>query len=235
MNIERMKGKFEEKQKKLLAQIDFSNGIVTDDVHSVAGVDLAYWKKNGKEYACCCIVVFDYATLAVIEKKSSTGEVTIPYIPGCLAFREYELFEKTAKLLENAVDLYMFDGNGYLHPRHMGLATYAGIMVNKPTIGVAKSFYKFADFDYSNLGYNAGDYMDIVLLDEVYGRVLRTHAGVKPVFVSIGNKINLEVSTEIVMKMTNEESHVPITTRYADIMTHEVRKIMLNDSKFENK
>lgn len=64
--------------------------------------------------------------------------IYVPYIPGCLAFREYDLVEKTVQKLESNIDLYFFDGNGYLHPRHMGLATYAGIMLEKPSIGVTK-------------------------------------------------------------------------------------------------
>ena len=222
---------FEKKQEELQSKIELNNMVTIDTLHNVAGVDLAYWKNKDKEYACCCIVVYDYKTLEVIEKKSSVGEVTVPYIAGCLAFREYELFEKTAQLLENNVDLYMFDGNGYLHPRHMGLATYAGIMLGKPTIGVAKSSYKFIDFDYSNLKPEEGNYIDIVIGGEVYGRVLRTHTGVKPIFVSVGNMIDLEVATKIVMNMIGEESHIPITTRYADIMTHEVRKNRLSNEK----
>ena len=77
--------------------------------------------------------MLDYTDFSIIEKKHSVGEITVPYIPGCLAFREYDLVEKTVILLENKVDLFAFDGNGYLHPRHMGLATYAGIMLEKPS------------------------------------------------------------------------------------------------------
>ena len=118
------------------------NKIDINNLHTIAGVDLAYWKKEGKEYACCCIVAIDYESKAVVEKKYCIGEVNIPYISGCLAFREYELVERTISLLENQVELFVFDGNGYLHPRHMGLATYAGIMLNVPSIGIAKSFSK---------------------------------------------------------------------------------------------
>ena len=62
--------------------------------------------------------MLDYTDFSIIEKKHSVGEITVPYIPGCLAFREYDLVEKTVSLLENKVDLFAFDGNGYLHPRH---------------------------------------------------------------------------------------------------------------------
>lgn len=206
-----------------MSKISLENKVVVDELRLIAGVDLAYWKKDNKEYACCCIVVLDFIDFSVREKKYVVGEVTVPYIPGCLAFREYDLVEKTIQLLEHEVDLFVFDGNGYLHPRHMGLATYAGIMLQKPTIGVAKSFYRFIEFDYSDLLDIKFAYKDIIINDEIYGRVLRTHEGVKPIFLSIGNMISLDVATHVVKCTVSDESHIPIPTRYADIMTHEIR------------
>lgn len=220
-----MKNILENKQIELQSKINFDNKIDIRNLHIIAGVDLAYWKKDDKEYACCCIMVLDFNDLSVIEKKYSVGEIDVPYISGCLAFREYELVEKTVGLLANNVDLFVFDGNGYLHPRHMGLATYAGIMLQKPTIGVAKSFYRFVEFDYSDLLDEKFAYKDIVINDEVYGRVLRTHKGVKPIFLSIGNMISLDVATKVMERMVSDESHIPLPTRYADIMTHEIRKM----------
>ena len=222
-NIEKLKDELVKKQLELGKDICLENRVNISNLKTIAGVDLAYWKKDDKEYACCCIVVLDYATLEIIEKKSNVGEITVPYIPGCLAFREFELVEKTVKTLDKDIDLYVFDGNGYLHPRHMGLATYAGIMLHKPSIGIAKSFYKFFDFDYEDLSEEAMSYKDIVSDNEVYGRVIRTHAGVKPVFLSIGNMIDLDTATSITFKMIDKEGHIPSPTRYADIMTHAVR------------
>ena len=63
-------------------------------------------------------------------------------MPGFLAFRELPLILKTAKLLETRPDIYIFDGNGYLHPRHMGIATHASFYLNKPTIGIAKTYLR---------------------------------------------------------------------------------------------
>ena len=222
-NIEKLKDELVKKQLELGKDICLENRVDISNLKTIAGVDLAYWKRDDKEYACCCIVVLDYATLEIIEKKSNVGEITVPYIPGCLAFREFELVEKTVKTLDTDIDLYVFDGNGYLHPRHMGLATYAGIMLHKPSIGIAKSFYKFFDFDYEDLSEEAMSYKDIVSDNEVYGRVIRTHTRVKPVFLSIGNMIDLDTATSITFKMIDKEGHIPSPTRYADIMTHSVR------------
>lgn len=208
------------------------------DFQTVAGVDLAYWKTkedthssvSSEEYAVCCIVVIDRKTGIVVESKYAAGKVEVPYIPGCLAFRELPLILKTADLLTVSPDLYLFDGNGYLHPRHMGIASHASFYLHKPTVGIAKSYYKISETDYPEPLNEAGAYADIIINNEVYGRVLRTHKQVKPVFVSIGNYMDLETATKIAMEFVTKESHIPLPTRLADIETHKMRKILTSPS-----
>lgn len=221
----------------LKQQYELRDMIRTEDVFDittlklVAGVDLAYWKDDtDNEQAVCCIVVIDYKTHNVVEKKYFFGEIDIPYMPGFLAFRELPLVLKTAELLENTPDIYMFDGNGYLHPRHMGIATHASFYLNKPTIGVAKTYFRVdKKTDYTEPGKTAGSFTDIIINEEVYGRALRTHTDVKPVFVSVGNNISLDTATEITMSLVEKESHIPIPTRLADLETHTMRKMILNE------
>lgn len=213
-----------EEQRKLATQLDLTNCVDTSRLRYVAGVDLAYWKEGDTEYAVCCIVVIDYQSKEIVEKKHCKGKIDVPYIPGCLAFREIDLVLETVRLLEHPVGLYVFDGNGYLHPRHMGLATHAGILLGVPTIGVAKSYYKVEDVDYIEPAKEVFAYEDIVIHGEVYGRVLRTHENVRPIFLSVGNMIDLETAMEVTKHFVTKESHIPMPTRCADIMTHEMRK-----------
>lgn len=212
-----------EEQMKLVAQMNLANSVDTSNLKFVAGVDLAYWKEGDTECAVCCIVVIDYGTREIVEKKHSRGEIKVPYIPGCLAFREIDLVLETVEKLEHSVGLYVFDGNGYLHPRHMGLATHAGILLGMPTIGVAKSYYKVEEVDYTEPENQVFAYEDIVIHNKVYGRVLRTHKNVRPVFLSVGNMIDIETATEVTKHFVTKESHIPMPTRLADIMTHEMR------------
>lgn len=216
----------QERFQKLISQED---GFALAELTTAAGVDLAYWEQDGTEYAVCCVVVLDYATHRVIEKKQCWGKITVPYMPGFLAFRELPLVLKTAALLENKPALYVFDGNGYLHPRHMGIATHASFYLNTPTMGIAKTYFR-ADrvTDYTEPENAAGSYTDIVISGEVYGRALRTHSGVKPVFVSVGNRISLDTATEIAMRFTEKESHIPLPTRLADLETHTARSAIRN-------
>lgn len=214
-------------QNEMRTKIDRSNKVNLSAVQSVAGVDLAYWKREDKEYAVCCIVVIDFQTHEIIEEQEYIDRVTVPYIAGCLAFREIPLCLAANGKLESKPDIYMFDGNGYLHPRHMGLATHAGILLNVPTIGVAKHFYKFEDTDFSMPEISPGSYTDIKIKGEVYGRVLRTHEGVRPIYISTGNMIDLDTAMAVVNRTVGKESHIPIPTRLADIMTRKVRKEIL--------
>lgn len=212
-------------QNSLMKKIVCEDKFDFNAVKTVAGVDLAYWNDNNdQEYAVCCIVIIDKTTHKLIETKSYSDKIEVPYMPGFLAFRELPPVIKTAELLENKPDLYMFDGNGYLHPRHMGIATHASFYLNAPTIGVAKTYFRVEKgLDYIEPNTSVGSYTDIEWNGEVYGRALRTHTGIKPVFVSVGNNISLDTAVKITLDMVNEESRLPIPTRLADLETHKMR------------
>lgn len=211
-------------QKELVDKIQIKNILEKDEIKTIAGVDLAYWKKADIEYAVCCIVIIEAESLKVLEKVDFMGEVGFPYIPGCLAFRELPFILEAKKKLQIDPDIYIFDGNGYLHPRHMGIATHAAIYLQKPSIGVAKSYYKIGETDFVMPSNEEYAFTDIIIEGEVYGRVLRTKKDVKPIFISVGNYIDLKTATEIIKHCVTKESHIPAPTRLADIETHERRK-----------
>ncbi|MBR4626952.1 MAG: endonuclease V [Ruminococcus sp.] len=212
---------FLRQQNELCDRIETTDKFDIDSVKLIAGVDLAYWNKDDEEYAVCCIVIIDANTHEVIEKQHYSGKIEVPYMPGFLAFRELPLILKTVELLESNPDIFIFDGNGYLHPRHMGIATHASFYLNKPTIGIAKTYFRVdKKTDYTEPDNDAGSYTDIVIDGEIYGRALRTQKDVKPIFVSIGNYISLDTACVLAMRLTDKESHIPIPTRLADLETH---------------
>ncbi|WP_086347933.1 endonuclease V [Candidatus Enterococcus clewellii] len=220
-NIE---SEFRKEQEKWLSEISLKNTFKLNALRLVAGVDLAYWTEAGKEYGVCCIVVVDYQTKEIIEKVDYHGEIMVPYIPGFLAFRELPLVLKTVEKLQQSPDLYMFDGNGYLHSRHMGIATHASFYLNKPTIGVAKTYFKIEKAIVNMPKDEVGASESIQVGGEEYGLVLRTRKNVKPIYISCGNGIELETAKAITMHFVEKESRLPITTRYADLETHTKRK-----------
>ncbi|MED1116669.1 endonuclease V [Bacillus paramycoides] len=211
-------------QNQLASKISLQNSFRLDEIQLVAGVDIAYWSESNIDYGVCCIVVLDYRTKEIIEQVEYIGEIEFPYISGYLAFRELPLILETVNKLKNIPDLYMFDGNGYLYSRHMGIATQASFDLAKPTIGVAKIYLKIKNKDFVVPKNKVGAFTDIVIDGEVYGRALRTRVDVKPVFISYGNWIDLDTATEITMYFVEKNSRLPITTRYADLATHMARK-----------
>lgn len=193
-------------------------------IRTAAGVDLAYWNEpDGSEHAVCCIVVLDLLTQEVLETVRADGAITAPYCPGFLSFREVPLVMQAAEKLSQKPELFVFDGNGYLHPRHMGLACHASLLLGTPGFGIAKTYYRVLDTEFTEPELSMGNYTDIVIGGEVYGRALRTRAGVKPVFVSVGSGISLDTATALAMRMTGADSRVPLPTRLADLETHKAR------------
>ncbi len=215
-------------QEGLKAKISKENNFENKSINTIAGVDLAYFKVHDKEFAVCVIVIIDYRSSEILGFVSHIGEITQKYIPSCLAFREVPIFlttnQKIKSELNIEVDLYMFDGNGYLHPRNMGLATHAGIIINKPTLGVAKSYFKVDDTNFIMPENISGATTSILIKGEVYGLVYRSHEGVKPIFISTGNYINLKTALNITSRMVTKESRIPTPTRYADILANRIRQ-----------
>lgn len=198
-------------------------------IRRIAGVDVAYTKIEGQEYGCCSIIIIDYNTLEIIQKISGIVKVDVKYEPGFFSFRELPVILETVKKIKNMPDIFVFDGNGILHPRRMGIATHASFYLNRPCIGVAKNFYHFE----SSMGLEmpedqVGASTNIISnTDEVLGIALKTKKSCKPVYVSVGNFMLLENAKEIIMHCISKKSRIPIPTRLADIETHKIRKEFL--------
>jgi deoxyribonuclease V len=153
----------------------------------IAGIDIAIWEKSNSARAA--IVVLKYPQLQIAEIQIAYGEITFPYIPGLLSFREIPLILEAWQKLALSPDIIMVDGQGYAHPRRIGLASHLGLVLDIPTIGCAKS--RLCG-DYQMPSEEAGCYSNITDNGEIIGAVLRTKTGVKPVFISVGHKISLE-------------------------------------------
>ncbi|MGG4147531.1 endonuclease V [Paenibacillus algorifonticola] len=217
-------GSYDAIQQDLVQQIKLEKHFKIEDIKLIAGVDLAYWEEAEKTIAVCCICVVDFLTKEVVEIQSLKAEIKVPYIPGYLSFRELPLIIDTFKLLTSDPDMIMFDGNGYLHPRNMGIATHASFHLNKPTIGMAKTYLKIDSVDFDMPANEAGAFTNIVINNIVYGRALRTHKDVKPIFISCGNWIDIDTATAITLALINKESRLPIPVRLADLETKKRRE-----------
>jgi deoxyribonuclease V len=181
-----------------------------DTVRVLAGADVAFDKHKNEGYGG--VITYSFPELEEIERRGVKAEITFPYVPGLLAFREAPVLLKAFASLESEPDVVLFDGQGLAHFRRMGIATHMGIVLNKPTIGCAKSRL-IGTFD--EPGARVGSYSPLVHGRETVGVVLRTRRRVKPIFVSQGTNISLKTTIEIVLKCV-DGYRIPKPTREAD-------------------
>ena len=197
-------------------------------------------KKNLAKHSTCVLV-----DLAMFKIEFQFSD--IPYIPGLLAFREakpiVDLVEKQRKSApESSPDYLMLDGNGLLHPRKCGLACHIGVLLDCPTIGVAKQYFALDSYfddemtpkdarsakknEWKNALVNAGDCQEILFPDDnsLVGLVLKTSkSSSRPVFVSVGHKVSLAEAKAVTLRTCIYK--IPEPTRMADMIGRDfVRK-----------
>ena len=189
-------------------QNEFSKKVITNDylnnnnISNVCGIDVSYKDLN----AFCSAVIVDKNTLEIIEIVNEKKTSSYPYIPGLFMLREGELLLQIVRLLKNLFDVLLIDGHGILHPRQCGLASYVGIMIDKPTIGVAKNLLCGSILESNYVEYNK----------TILGYTIKKN-NKKDIYVSVGHKISLETSINIVKKLTKKSEFIPEPLRIADI------------------
>ncbi len=168
----------------------------------IAGADVSYLpvsptgtKKSKMFYAS--VIVFELKTMKRVEAVTASGKVDFPYIPGLLSFRESPILLKAFAKIKTNPDMVILDAQGIAHPRGVGLASHIGLLLDKPSIGCAKTRLTG---DYNEMGGEVGSYSHLTVQDKVVGAVLRTRKNVKPVFISPGHKIDLNTSIDLVLK-----------------------------------
>jgi deoxyribonuclease V len=176
-------------------------------VRAVAGIDASH--RDGSARAAVAVLTFP--ELELIEHAVTTRPTTFPYIPGLLSFREGPAVLDALEQLKTSPDLLIFDGQGLAHPRRFGLACHLGLLLDRPAIGCAKSRLLGR---YEEPGPHQGDYTLLCDKGETIGAAVRTRAGTKPVFVSIGHRVDLPTSVATVLKCCRGY-RLPETTRWA--------------------
>jgi deoxyribonuclease V len=182
-----------EMQRRLAASVLRGGEILKP--HYIAGVDVSI--SRTRKVATGAVVVFEYPGLRLVEVSVTHGEVEFPYVPGLLSFREAPILLRVCRALEVSPDLVLVDGQGIAHPRRIGLASHLGLFLDVPTIGCAKSRLCGR---HEMPGIEPGNYTDLIDRDEIIGAVLRTKARTKPVYISIGHKIDLAVAVHWILE-----------------------------------
>lgn len=192
-------------QRELAQQVLFRP--LPSRIGTVAGIDVSI--KAGRARAA--VVVLDYPSLLEIENATAEQPVNYPYIPGLLTFREAPVALEALGMLAANPDVLMFDGQGYAHPRRLGLASHIGLLLDRPSVGCAKSRLCGS---FEEPGLERGSTSALVDGDEVIGAVVRTRTGVSSVFVSAGHLIDLAQSVSLVLS-TCRGYRLPEPTRRA--------------------
>jgi deoxyribonuclease V len=187
-------------------------------VRRVAGADIAVSRQSKR--AVAAVVVLDFPSLEIVEERVTRGELSFPYIPGLLSFREIPVLIECFRTVETSFDVLLCDGQGIAHPRRFGLASHLGLLLGKPTIGCAKSLLVG---EYEAIGGERGDYGPLRYEGKRVGSVLRTRSGVKPIFVSPGHLVDHPSSRRIAL-VCAARYRIPEPTRRADHLAGEERR-----------
>jgi deoxyribonuclease V len=185
-------------------------------VRHVAGADVS--TEGDRAYAT--VAVLDFPGLSVVEVKGFEAALEFPYVPGLLAFREVPSVVGALEKVETAVDVVILDAQGLAHPRRMGLASHIGLFLDVPTVGCAKSVL-VGRFEEPKV--EKGSVTDLVHRGEVVGRAVRTRERVSPVYVSVGNGIDLNSAVELVLSCCTRY-RLPEPTRQAHNAANRLRR-----------
>lgn len=201
-----------EEAKKIQQQL--RHQVITKDqlqkVNYVAGVDVGF--KDNYKITQAAIAVLNFPQLTLVESQLASTPTTFPYVPGFLSFREIPAILKALEKLTIIPDIILCDGQGIAHPRRLGIASHLGVLIDLPTIGVAKSLLVGK---HEEIPLEKGNWKPLIDKDEIIGAVLRSRTNVKPIYVSIGHKISLPTALDYVMKCLTKY-RLPETTRWAD-------------------
>lgn len=184
-------------------------------VRYVAGADVSTQDDRG--YAT--VVVLSFPELSVVEVRGYEAPLTFPYVPGLLAFREIPPVVGALRKVESEVDALILDGHGLAHPRGMGLASHLGLFLDVPTIGCAKTRLVGA---HEEPGGEKESTADLVYREKIIGRVVRTRKNVSPVYVSVGNRVDLDSAVDLVLRCCTKY-RLPETTRKAHDAANRLR------------
>ncbi|WP_140985351.1 deoxyribonuclease V [Asticcacaulis tiandongensis] len=180
----------------------------------IAGIDVSYDITNNLTRAV--VVVLDAVTLTpVVPPVATQIDTQFPYVPGLLSFREIPAILKALSYVEVRPDILMVDGHGIAHPRRLGIAAHLGVLMDMPSMGVAK---KRLTGKYEEPALEKGSMSPLIHREEQVGMVLRSKDRIKPLFVSPGHRLSL-VQSVAVVKACLTKYKLPEPTRLADAIS----------------
>ncbi|CAI2020661.1 deoxyribonuclease V [Serratia fonticola] len=176
----------------------------------IAGADVGFEQEGAVTRAA--IAILRYPSLELVEYQIARISTTMPYIPGFLSFREYPALIAAWEQLQQKPDLIFVDGHGISHPRRLGVASHFGLLVNVPTIGVAK---KRLCGKFSPLDTTVGSLAALEDKGEQLGWVWRSKERCNPLFIAAGHRVSTDSALAWVQRCM-AGYRLPEPTRWAD-------------------
>ena len=208
-------------QADLAEWVDLNDAISIDALKIVAGIDNTYVTQDGTTTAGAVVVALTFPAMEIVETTVAWQRIAFPYVPGLLSFREAPAVLAACADLRVEPDVFLCDGQGYAHPRRLGLASHLGLFLERPTIGCAKSRLVG---DYEEPERVFGAHTPLVDRGEVVGAAVRTRPRHKPLFVSPGHEISVATAVDMVLACCRDGAFLPEPTRLAhEIVTRERR------------
>lgn len=192
--------------------------ISPEHIRRVAGADVALDTSRGR--AIAGVIVYSFPALEELERAWAALPLQFPYVPGLLSFREAPALLAAVERLRVPFDLLFCDAHGYAHPRRFGLACHLGVLLGRPTVGVAKSRLIGT---HAEPGPEPGAWTPLLDAGEPIGAVLRTRAGARPVYVSTGYRIGLPSAIQLTLAVC-DGYRIPRPTREADHYVEAIKR-----------
>jgi deoxyribonuclease V len=189
-----------------------------EPVKTVAGADASYF--SGSRQVHGAVLVFSFPDLTLIDQASAVHTMSFPYIPGLLSFREAPALIKAFKKIKTNPQVILFDGQGTAHPRGLGLASHMGLILDRPTIGCAKTRLVG---HHPPVAQAKGSTAPLINGGKTVGKVVRTRTRVKPVFVSTGHAITLAEAVSLVLACC-KKYRLPEPIRQAHLAVNRYRR-----------
>lgn len=201
-------------EEAIAIQTQLQPEVITEDqltnIQYIAGVDMGFEEEGTISKAA--VAVLSFPDLQLQEQAIARRPTTFPYVPGFLSFREVPAVLDALEKLSTTPDLILCDGQGIAHPRRFGIACHLGVLIDIPTIGVAKSWLIG---EHEELPQEKGSWQPLHHRGEIIGAVVRSRTAVKPIYVSSGHKISLPTAIDYVLRCTTKY-RLPETTRLSD-------------------
>lgn len=217
---------FENIQDAKKAQHEMAKQVITEDdvkqpIKLIGGMDVSNTPFDPDQMIFGAMVVCSYPSLSLVDKATKANKQDFPYVTGLLGFREAPTLVETYQQLKHLPDLVMVDGHGVSHPRGLGIASHIGVLLDVPTIGVAKSI--LVGTPRAPLGEEVGSMVPLVWKGNEIAMMVRSKKRCLPLIISPGHKISLKTAVEIVMSSLKKH-RLPEPTRFAHLAANDARQ-----------